>query len=538
MVTSYLLTDTIATVLAGKFGDLFGRKLVFQLSAGLFVAASLMCALATSMAWLVSWRAVQGIGAGGLMVTATALIADVVPLRERGKYQGALGAVFGVTTVIGPLLGGLFTDHLSWHWCFIVNVPIGILVIAVAAKTMPSVRTPGPADDRLRGHRRHLGRRRWPDAGHQPRWDAVRLDVRADHRPVLAALLGIPAFVFAERRAAEPMLPLHLFKSAVFSLSSVISLVVGFAMLGAMTFLPTYLQYVHGVSATSSGLRTLPMVVGLFVASITAGTIVGRTGRYKIFPILGSLFMTVGLLLMSTMDENTGFVRISLFMLVLGVGIGLCMQILTIIVQNTSDYADLGVATSGVTFFRALGSSFGAAVFGAVYSGKLQDVLPRAVLAVRARSAAGRPHPSPCTASPPTLIAPIVQRLRRRAPGRLPVRRTGGPARLRARPVPPGGAAARRSPGRRGRRRRRLRDGQRLRLRPGAGGPARPADAARGAPCAPGDPDRVGHGARRCRDLVRRQGAAPGEPRRCLPTWTRSPRARRCRRASCCPPSS
>ena len=184
VVTSYLLTDTIATVLAGKFGDLFGRKLVFQLSAGLFVAASLMCALAESMTWLVAWRAVQGIGAGGLMVTSTALIADVVPLRERGKYQGALGAVFGVTTVIGPLLGGFFTDHLSWHWCFIVNVPIGILVIAVAAKTMPSVRTHGPTDDRLRRHRRDLRRRRWPDARDQPRRDAVRLDVGADHRPV------------------------------------------------------------------------------------------------------------------------------------------------------------------------------------------------------------------------------------------------------------------------------------------------------------------------------------------------------------------
>ncbi len=407
VVTSYLLTDTIATVLAGKFGDLFGRKLIFQLSAGLFVAASLMCALAESMTWLVAWRAVQGIGAGGLMVTSTALIADVVPLRERGKYQGALGAVFGVTTVIGPLLGGFFTDHLSWHWCFLVNVPIGILVIAVAAKTMPSVRTHGRPTIDYAGIAAisvvaggltlatSLG-------GTQYDWTSGLIIGL-----FIAALLGIPAFVLAERRAAEPMLPLHLFKSAVFSLSSVISLVVGFAMLGAMTFLPTYLQYVHGVSATSSGLRTLPMVVGLFVASITAGTIVGRTGRYKIFPILGSLFMTAGLLLMSTMDADTGFLRISLFMLVLGVGIGLCMQILVIIVQNTSDYADLGVATSGVTFFRALGSSFGAAVFGAVYAGKLDDVLPRAVVA---SGLDPRQVSSPVAlhSQPADVIAPIV----------------------------------------------------------------------------------------------------------------------------------
>jgi EmrB/QacA subfamily drug resistance transporter len=408
VVTSYLLTDTIATVLAGKFGDLFGRKLIFQLSAGLFVGASLMCALAGNMTWLVAWRAVQGIGAGGLMVTATALIADVVPLRERGKYQGALGAVFGVTTVIGPLLGGLFTDHLSWHWCFLVNLPIGILVIAVAARTMPSVRPNSgrPSIDYagiaaisvVAGGltlATSLG-------GTQYDWTSgfiIGLFV--------VAILGIPAFVLAERRAAQPMLPLHLFKNAVFSLSSVISLVVGFAMLGAMTFLPTYLQYVHGVSATSSGLRTLPMVVGLFAASITAGTIVGRTGRYKVFPIAGSLLMTVGLLLMSTMDAKTGFVRISAFMFVLGVGIGLCMQILTIIVQNTSDYRDLGVATSGVTFFRALGSSFGAAVFGAVYSGKLEHLLGPAIA-----SSGLRPEqvssPVVLHSQPAEVIAPVV----------------------------------------------------------------------------------------------------------------------------------
>ena len=262
VVTSYLLTDTIAVVLAGKFGDLFGRKLVFQFSAGLFVAASLMCALAGSMAWLVSWRAVQGVGAGGLTVTATALIADIVPLRDRGKYQGALGAVFGVTTVIGPLLGGLFTDHLSWHWCFLVNVPLGIVVVAVAARTMPSVRGRGRPSIDYAGVAAisvvaagltlgtSLG-------GTEFDWTSpFILGLFA------AALIAVPVFIWAERRAPEPMLPLRLFTNAVFTMSSVIALVVGFAMLGAMTFLPTYLQYVQGVSATSSGLRTLPMVAG------------------------------------------------------------------------------------------------------------------------------------------------------------------------------------------------------------------------------------------------------------------------------------
>ena len=293
VVTSYLITDTIAVVLAGKFGDLFGRKLVFQVSAAIFVVASVMCAAAGSMSWLVGWRAVQGIGAGGLMVTATALIADVVPLRERGKYQGALGAVFGVTTVIGPLLGGLFTDHLSWHWCFLVNVPLGILVIGVAAKTMPSVQDDAAA-------RRSTTRASPPSrvaaggltlatslGGTEYDWLSPTIIGL-----VVASLLGIVAFIYVEPRAKEPMLPLRLFTSKVFSVASVVSFVVGFAMLGAMTFLPTYLQYVHGVSATSSGLRMLPMVLGLLGASITAGVVVGRTGHYKTFPIVGSLLLT------------------------------------------------------------------------------------------------------------------------------------------------------------------------------------------------------------------------------------------------------
>src|SRR4051794_13762771 len=212
VVSSYLLADTIATVLAGKFGDLFGRKLIFQVSAGTFVVGSAACGLAGSMSWLIAWRAVQGLGAGGLAVTATALIADVVPLRERGKYQGALGAVFGVTTVIGPLLGGLFTDHLSWHWCFLVNLPLGILVIAVAARTMPSVRSSGRPTIDYAGIAAisvvaggltlatSLG-------GTQYEWTSPLIIGL-----FVAAALAVPAFIYVERRAAEPMLPLHLFK--------------------------------------------------------------------------------------------------------------------------------------------------------------------------------------------------------------------------------------------------------------------------------------------------------------------------------------
>ena len=217
---------------------------------------------------------------------------------------------------------------------------------------------------------------------------------------VLASVVGIVAFLYVEPRAKEPMLPLRLFTNKVFSVASVISFVVGFAMLGAMTFLPTYLQYVQGVSATSSGLRMLPMVLGLLGASIAAGVVVGRTGRYKPFPIAGSVFLTLGLLLMSTMDADTGFVRISLNMLVLGVGIGLCMQVLVIIVQNTSDYRDLGVATSGVTFFRTLGKPFGAAAFGAIFAGKLKDAPARGVPPGHGAGPRDRHHPgAPAPAS-------------------------------------------------------------------------------------------------------------------------------------------
>ncbi len=379
VVSAYMLADTIATVLAGKFGDLFGRKLVFQVSAGAFVLASAACGLSESMGWLIAWRAVQGVGAGGLAVTATALIADVIPLRERGKYQGALGAVFGVTTVLGPLLGGLFTDHLSWRWAFYVNLPIGIAVIALASSTIPALGARSrPVIDYLGIAFVGLGAAgvtlglSW--GGTQYAWTS----------PVIvglfaASLVSFAIFVWVESRAADPILPLRLFRGSVFSVSVVLAFIVGFAMLGAMTFLPTYLQYVKGVSATASGLQTLPMVVGLLLTSIASGTVVSRTGRYKAFPIAGSLLMALGLYLLSRLDAATGFWIQAVSMFVLGLGIGLCMQVLTIIVQNTADYRDLGVATSGVTFFRTLGSSFGAAVFGTVYANVLKGRLPAAI---------------------------------------------------------------------------------------------------------------------------------------------------------------
>lgn len=336
------------------------------------------------------------------MVTSMALIADVIPLRDRGKYQGAIGAVFGVATVVGPLLGGLFTDHLTWRWAFYVNVPIAIVVVIAAARTIPSVRAAGrPVIDYLGialvavGASALILGTSW--GGNEYAWGSpVIIGLFA------GGLVALALFCVVELRAREPMLPMRLFRNPVFAVCSILSFIVGFAMLGAMIYLPTYLQYVDGDSATLSGVRTLPLVVGLLAASVFSGNVVSKTGHYRLFPVAGSLVMAAGLFLLSRMGPDSGVWRESLFMLVLGIGIGLSMQVLTIAVQNTVDYSDLGTATSGVTFFRTLGSSFGTAVFGTIYANALRPNLTQGI--ERAVRAGGDPATLPGASESPQAV--------------------------------------------------------------------------------------------------------------------------------------
>lgn len=379
VITAYMLTQTVATALGGKLGDLFGRRNLFVISIVIFIGGLALAGLSESMTWLIASRAIQGIGGGGLTVTATAMIADIIPLRDRGRYQGAMGAIFGVTTVIGPFLGGLFTDHLTWRWVFYVNLPIAAVILLGTFKFLPALK--GESRPRID----YLGialisaasvmlvlAATW--GGNEYAWGSATILGLFG-----GAALALVGFTVVESRAESPLLPLRLFRSNVFSLSCILSFVVGFTLMGTMTYLPTFMQYCLGVSATVSGARTLPMVLGLLIASVSAGNTVSRTGHYKTFPIVGGVVMAVGAFLLSRLDQHSGFWTVSIAMFVLGIGIGLSMQILVLIVQSTVAYADLGVATSAVSFFRTMGSTFGAAVLGGVYTNALGDRLPAAL---------------------------------------------------------------------------------------------------------------------------------------------------------------
>ncbi|MEU6536750.1 MFS transporter [Streptomyces sp. NPDC047000] len=382
VVTAYLLASTAATPLWGKLGDQYGRKRLFQTAIVIFLAGSALCGAAQNMPQLIGFRALQGLGGGGLMVLSMAIVGDVVPPRERGRYQGLFGAVFGTTSVLGPLLGGLFTQHLSWRWVFYVNLPVGAVALAVIAAALHIPRrTAGHVIDYLGTLLiasvatslvlvASLGGTTWG-------WGSAQIVGLT----ALAVVLGV-AFVLVERRAAEPVLPLKLFRIRTFALSAVISFIIGFAMFGAMTYLPTFLQVVHGVTPTMSGVHMLPMVFGLLLSSTVSGQIVSRTGRWKVFPVTGTAVTTIGLLLLHRLDETSSTAEMSGYFLVFGLGLGLVMQVLVLIVQNAVSYEDLGVATSGATFFRSIGASFGVAIFGTIFASRLGDKLTSALSGV------------------------------------------------------------------------------------------------------------------------------------------------------------
>jgi EmrB/QacA subfamily drug resistance transporter len=375
VVTAYMLASTVTTPMWGKIGDLVGRKILFLLAILIFLVGSALCGTAQDMAQLVLYRAIQGLGGGGLIVLSQAIIGDVVSPRERGKYQGAFGAVFGVSSVAGPLLGGFFVDKLSWRWVFYVNIPIGILALIVVAVVLPKTKAVERPTIDYAGIALLAGA---PTcivlvtsfAGSVWAWDSWQ---------VVAAIVGfvilVIGFILVEQRVREPVMPLRLFRNRVFATSSIIGFVVGFAMFGAITFLPLYMQRVQGVSATESGLRLLPMMAGLLLTSLASGQIISRTGRYKLFPILGCGCFTVGLFLLSRLDEHTGVAASSVYMFVLGVGLGMVMQVLVLAVQNAVEYRDLGTATSAATFFRTIGSCIGVAVFGTVFTTELSKHL-------------------------------------------------------------------------------------------------------------------------------------------------------------------
>jgi EmrB/QacA subfamily drug resistance transporter len=392
VVTAYLLTSTASTPLWGKVSDLYGRRLIFQVAIVIFLLGSALSGLSQSMGQLIGFRALQGVGGGGLFAIALSIIGDVIPPRERGRYQGYFGAVFGVSSVAGPLLGGWLTDGPGWRWIFYINLPVGLaaLVVTSAVLKMPVVRRQHRID--------YLGAASIVGAvtclllyldwrGNEYGWTEGGALVLLGAAALLAA-----GFILIERRAVEPIIPMRLFRNQVFSVGNAFAFLAGIAMFGTIIFLPVYLQAVKGFSPTQSGLALLPAIIGIFSTSITSGQLISRTGRYKIYPVVGAVIMTVGLFALSRLGVDTPFWQVGLYEYLFGAGLGFTMQTIVTAVQNSVEYRDMGSATSSITFFRQMGGSVGAALFGAVLSSRLAHYLSEQLAQAGIRPGAGGPR--------------------------------------------------------------------------------------------------------------------------------------------------
>jgi EmrB/QacA subfamily drug resistance transporter len=375
VVTAYLLASTITGPLYGKFGDLYGRKSTLQVAIVIFLIGSALCGIAQNMPELIAFRALQGLGAGGLLTTTIAVVGDIIPPRDRGKYQGLFGAVFGVSTIVGPLLGGFFVDNLSWRWIFYVNLPIGAVALFVIAAVFHT-RT-----ERVEHAVDYLGAGLLAGSltcivlftslgGTTFKWRSPEIAVL-----IALGVIQLVLFILVEQRAAEPILPLELFRNRIFTVCAAIGFIIGLALFGSVTYLPLFLQIVKGRSPTSSGLQLTPMMAGLLVTSIVSGRLISRFGRYKPFPVAGTAVATIGMVLLSRLDLSSTTAYTSLAMVVLGLGLGAVMQVLVLAVQNAVDYRNMGVATAGSLLFRQIGGSIGIAVFGAIFSNRLHGEL-------------------------------------------------------------------------------------------------------------------------------------------------------------------